>query len=155
MSCITPYYYVTLDKEGNKKMTCKSAIYTVNNTGTTITVADGATGQVPYGSIIRRYGQGVQLNGGSIQCCGSGYFDVDQHLIVTPTAAGPITVQLYQDSKPIEGTAITLNGEADTPLDLPIKALVRNCGCDCNTVLTTTINVSCTINNFSTVVEKL
>ena len=136
-------------------MTCKSAIYTVNNTGTTITVADGTTAQIPYGSIIRRYGQNVQLNGGSIQCCGSGYFDVDQHLIVTPTAAGPITIQLFQDSKPISGATATLEGEADTPLVLPIKALVRNCGCDCNSILTTTINADCTINNFATVVEKL
>lgn len=136
-------------------MTCKSAIYTTNNTGMTITVTDGTTAQVPYGSIIRRYGQSVQLNGGSIQCYGSGYFDVDQHLIVTPAAAGPITVQLFQDSKPIDGTTVTLNGEADTPLVLPIKALVRNCGCDCNSILTTTINASCTINNFPAVVEKL
>ena len=146
-------YYVTHDKE--EIMTCKSAIYTTNNTGTTITVTDDIPVQVPYGSIIRRYGQGVQLNGGSIQCCGSGYFDVDQRLIVTPAAAGPITVQLYQDGRPVEGASITLDGVLNTPLVLPIKALVRNCGCDCNSVLTTTINGSCVINNFPVVVEKL
>lgn len=136
-------------------MTCKSSIYTINDTGTTVTITNDVPVQVPYGAIIRRFGQSVQSQGGSIQCCGSGYFDVDQILVITPTAAGPITARLYQDDKPVRGAFITLNGEADTPLPLSIKALVRNCGCDCNSVLTTTIDGSCVINNFSAVVEKL
>ena len=136
-------------------MSCKSAIYTVNDTGTTVTITNDVPVQVPYGSVIRRYGQNVQLNGGSIQCCGSGYFDVDELLTVTPTAAGPITAQLYQDGKAIEGAFATLIGEAGIPLVLPIKALVRNCGCDCNSILTTTISASCVINNFPTRVTKL
>lgn len=136
-------------------MTCKSAIYTTNDTGTSVTVTNDVPVQVPYGAIIRRFGQSVQSQGGSIQCCGAGYFDVNQILTVTPTAAGPITARLYQDGQAIRGAFITLTGEADTPIALPIKALVRNCGCDCNSVLTTTIDGSCVINNFPAVVEKL
>ena len=155
MLYITPYYYVILDKEGNYKMTCKSAIYTTNDTGTTVTVTNDIPVQVPYGAIIRRFGQNVQSQGGSIQCCGAGYFDVDQILTVTPTEAGPITARLYQDDKPIRGAFMTLTGEANTPIALPIKALIRNCGCDCSSVLTITIDGSCVINNFPAVVKKL
>lgn len=136
-------------------MTCKSAIYTVNDTGASVTVTNDVPVQVPYGAIVRRFGQCVQSQGGSIQCCGAGYFDVNQTLVVTPVAAGPITAQLYQDGQAIRGAFMTLTGEADTPIALPIKALVRNCGCDCNSVLTTTISGSCVINNFPAVVEKL
>ena len=136
-------------------MSCKSAIYTVNDTGISITTTNSTPVQVPYGSVIRRFGQGVRLEGGSLQCNGLGYFDVDEHLIVTPVAAGPITVQLYQDGQAVRGASATLTGAVGVPLDLPIKALVRNCGCDCNIILTTTINGSCVVNNFPTVVKKL
>ena len=136
-------------------MTCKSAIYTTNNTGTSITVTNSIPVQVPYGAIVRRFGQCVQLQGDSIQCCGAGYFDVDQILTVTPTAAGPITARLFQDGQPVRGASITLTGALNTPIALPIKALVRNCGCDCDSVLTTTISGSCVVNSFSAVVEKL
>ena len=37
----------------------------------------------------------------------------------------------------------------------PITALIRNCVCNCGSVLTVRINASVTINNFATVVEKL
>lgn len=136
-------------------MTCKSAIYTTNDTGASVTVTNNIPAQVPYGAIIRRFGQCVQSQGGAIQCYGAGYFDVDQILTVTPAAAGPITARLYQDGKAVRGASITLTGEAGTPLPLPIKALVRNCGCDCDSVLTTTIDGTCVINNFPAVVEKL
>ena len=136
-------------------MTCKSAIYTTNNTGTSITVTNSIPVQVPYGAIVRRFGQCVQLQGDSIQCCGAGYFDVDQILTVTPTAAGPITARLFQDGQPVRGASITLTGALNTPIALPIKALVRNCGCDCDSVLTTTISGSCVVNSFPAVVEKL
>ena len=136
-------------------MTCKSAIYTTNNTGTSITVTNSIPVQVPYGAIVRRFGQCVQLQGDSIQCCGARYFDVDQILTVTPTAAGPITARLFQDGQPVRGASITLTGALNTPIALPIKALVRNCGCDCDSVLTTTISGSCVVNSFPAVVEKL
>ncbi len=136
-------------------MSCKSAIYTTNDTGTTVTTTNAVPVQVSYGSVIRRFGQNIRLEGGSLQCSGLGYFDVDEHLIVTPAAAGSITAQLYQDGQVIRGASATLTGEAGVPLVLPIKALVRNCGCDCNSILTTTINGSCIINNFPAVVKKL
>ena len=136
-------------------MSCKSAIYTVNNTNTPITITNDVPAQILFGSVIRRFGPGIQLDGGSIVCCGAGYFDTDILLTVTPTDAGPITAQLYQDGVAIPGAFSTLTGTAATPLVLPINALIRNCGYDCNSNLTLKIDGSCVVNNLSTVVEKI
>ena len=137
-------------------MSCKSAIYTSNNSGITITTTEGTFVQVPFGSIVRRFGNNIQLDGGSILCCESGYFDTKISITVTPAAASTITAQLYQNGNAIPGAlATTTVAATDTTITLPIIALVRNCGCDCNSVLTLGINASCIINNFATVVEKL
>lgn len=137
-------------------MTCKSAIYTVNNTNTAITVPADTTVQIPFGSVVRRFGPSVRLDGGSILCCGSGYFDTEISLTVTPTAATAITAQLYQDGVAISGAFATATpADAGSFVTLPITGLVRNCGCDCSSVLTVRVNASCTVNNFATVVEKL
>ena len=37
-------------------MSCKSAIYTTNDTGTTVTTTNAVPVQVSYGSVIRRFG---------------------------------------------------------------------------------------------------
>lgn len=137
-------------------MSCKSAIYTVNNSGTAVTVTNNIPVQVSFGSVIRRFGQSVQLDGGSILCCDSGYFDVEASLTVSPTAIGIITAQLYQDGVAVPGAFATAAATAaNNPVTLPITALVRNCGCNCGSALTIKVDASCTINNFATVVEKI
>ena len=137
-------------------MSCKSAIYTVNNTNISVTVPTNSTTQIPFGSVIRRFGQNVGLDGDSIICCGSGYFDVEASLTVSPTAIGSITAQLYQDGVAVPGAFATeAVSAANTPVALPITALVRNCGCNCSSTLTIRVDASCTLNNLATVVEKL
>ena len=137
-------------------MSCKSAIYTVNNTNTAITVGAGETAQVPFGSVIRRFGKYINLDGGSILCCDSGYFDAEISLTVSPTAATAITAQLYQDGVAVPGAFATATpADAGDPVSLPITALIRNCGCNCSSVLTIRVNASCTVNNLAAVIEKL
>ena len=137
-------------------MSCKSAIYTVNNTNTTITVGAGETAQIPFGSVIRRFGKYVNLDGGSILCYDSGYFDTEISLTVSPTAATAITAQLYQDGVAVPGAFATATPtDAGDPVSLPITALIRNCGCNCSSVLTIKVNASCAINNLAAVIEKL
>ena len=137
-------------------MSCKSAIYTVNNSGTTVTTTAGTFVQVPFGSIVRRFGDSIKLDGDSILCCNSGYFDVEISMSLTPTAAGTVTIQLYQDGVAVPGALSTITVPAvATTETFPITALIRNCGCNCGSVLTVRINASATINNFATVVEKL
>lgn len=75
---------------------------------------------------------------------------------LTPTAAGTVIIQLYQDGVAVPGALSTITVPAvATTETFPITALIRNCGCNCGSVLTVRINASATINNFATVVEKL
>ena len=73
-------------------MSCKSALYAAMQTPTAVAV----DGVIPLGSLIRRYGCDVALNGNSVNITGAGYYDVDASVTVTPTAAGTVTVTLYK-----------------------------------------------------------
>lgn len=136
-------------------MSCNSAIHTVNNTNQVVTTTAGNFVNVPLGSVVRRFGRNLGLDGNSIVCCGMGYYDCEASISLTPTAAGPITAQLFQDGVAVPGALATATGTAATTIALPITALVRNCGCDCNSTLSVRVNAPCTVNNLSLVVEKI
>lgn len=136
-------------------MSCNSAIYTSNQTNQVVTTTAGTFVQVPFGSILRRFGRNVNLDGGAINLFGSGYYDVECSLTVTPTDAGPITARILQDGM-LTGIEGTTTGTAAAPITLPLSSgLVRNCGCDCSTSLTLWIDAPCTITNCGCVVEKI
>lgn len=137
-------------------MSCNSAIYTVNASGVAITPPDGQFAQIPFGSVIRRFGKAVQLDGGSILCCGSGYYDVDIDANLVPTAEGEISIQLFQDGVAVPGTLKTITAAAAGDYILvPVDTLVRNCGCDCNSALTLGVNAACTVASLTATVEKV
>lgn len=136
-------------------MSCNSAIYTVNATNAAVTTTAGTFVQVPFGSVIRRFGRALRLDGGSILAAGSGYFDVAASITLTPTAAGPITVQMRQDGTAVPGLTATVTGAASSPITLPLNGLARNCGCDCNSTLTLWVDAPCELTNCSVVVEKI
>ena len=136
-------------------MSCNSAIYTVNNTNQVVTTVAGTFVTIPLGSVIRRFGRNLGLDGGAVVACGSVYFDCEASISLTPTAAGPITVQLFQDGIAVPGALATATGVAASTIALPITALVRNCGCNCNSTLSIRVNAPCTVNNLALVVEKI
>ena len=135
-------------------MSCKSAIYTANATNATVTTTAGTFVQIPFGSVIRRYGQSLGLDGGSILCCNEGYFDVEASLTYTPTAAGPVTIEFRQDGVAVPGLTASATGTAASPMNLKVSGLVRNCRGCCNSTLTAWVNAPGNITNFATVVEK-
>lgn len=133
-------------------MSCKSAIYTVNNSIPTL----AANALIPFGSIVRRFGPALDLNGNGIFAEGSGYFDVYVTITATPTAVGPVTIQLYQDGVAVPGALKTVYAAtANQPIGLDIHALIRNVGCYANSMLAVGISAEAAIDNFATVVEKL
>lgn len=136
-------------------MSCNSAIYTVNSTNQVVSTTAGTFVQVPFGSVVRRFGRSLGLDGGAIAACGSGYYDLECSLTLTPTAAGPITAQIRQDGTPTPGLTATTTGAADSPITLPLTGLARLCGCDCNSVFTLWVNAPCTVTNCACVMEKL
>ena len=130
-------------------MSCPSALYTVN---TNYSVVEGA--DVPFGNIVRRYGRNCQLNGGGISLIGGGYYDIESTFTFTPTGAGDVTVQFYQDGLGIPGAVATFAGTAGSAVTVPIICLVRNCGGSCNTTITASVSAAGVVNNFATKIEK-
>ena len=127
----------------------RSRIYTV---ATNVAVAENQSG--PFGAIIRRYGCNCQLDGAGINLIGAGYYDLEASLSFTPTATGPVTIQFFQDGVAVPGALATEQGTAAEPLNLSVVAAIRNCGCNCNTTLTYTIDAAGTINNLAVDVDK-
>lgn len=106
----------------------KAAIYTAN----TVDQLAAINGVLSLGSVVRRFGCNdcgnpiIDLAGNAITLNGSGYYDVDVSAVITPTAAGTVTLTLYQDGTPVPGaTASATVAAAATTVTLPIDALVR------------------------------
>ena len=118
-------------------MSCKSALYAAMQTPSAVAVG----GVIPLGSLIRRYGCYVSLNGNAVNITGgnqsAGYYDVDASLTVAPTAVGTVTVTLFKDGVAVPGaTASATAAAADDALDLNITALVRQVCCAAGSALT-------------------
>lgn len=132
-----------------------SAIYTVNSNA-----AIAANGTVPFGSIIRRFGQCVNLDGSDITVCGQGYYDVECSVTLLPVAAGNIGIQLYADGSPVPGANAQGVGAAGSPLNLFISSLVRQKCCGATSlslrlVTPTGVTTGATVQNCACVVEKI
>ena len=134
-------------------MGCKSAIYTANSTATVTAV--GST--IPFGSIIRRFGQNIDLSGTAINICGRGYYDVGISVTANATAAGTVTVTLFKDGVAVPGaTASASAAAAGDAVNLSIEALVREMCCDSTSTLTLVLTgAAATVTNVAAVVEKL
>ena len=103
----------------------RSAIYTVASN-----VSVAADGTIPVGSIVRRLGCGMGIEGDAITCCGMGYYEVTVSVTMSPDAAGVIGVRLYQDGTPVVGGMAMGTGTLNSPLPLSFTSLVRipQCG---------------------------
>lgn len=96
----------------------------------------------------------VSTDGTGINIIGAGYYDLESSLTFTPTATGPVTIQFYQDGMALPGATMTAQGTAAEPIGLYVTSMPRNCGCDCNSMITATVSAAGTANNFSTVIRK-
>lgn len=102
-------------------MSCKSALYAVMQTPTAVAV----DGVIPLGSLIRRYGCDVTLNGNAVNITGAGYYDVDASVTVALAAAGTVTATLFKDGVAVPGATASASGAAGAPVVLAFPALVR------------------------------
>lgn len=134
-------------------MSCKSAIYTAN-TGARV-VAVGAI--IPLGSIIRRFGCSVNLNGNGINLTDAGYYDISASITAAPIAVGTVTVTLFRNGVAVPGaTASAAVSTAGNPVNLSISALVREgCCADGGTLTLVLTGASSTVSNIALVVEKI
>lgn len=107
-------------------MSCNSAIYTANTTPQELL----GNAQIPFGAIVRRYGQNVNLDGFGITLCGKGYYKCDCSVTLEPTAIGNVSAQLYLNGEPYPGAIATgYSAAAGNPVNLSFPAIIRLYGC--------------------------
>ena len=133
-------------------MSCKSALYAAMQTPTAVAV----DGIIPLGSLIRRYGCDVALNGNAVNITGAGYYDVDASVTVSPAAAGTVTITLYKDGVAVPGATASETAAANGTVDLSIPALVRQVCCAAGSALTLVLTgAAATVNNVALRVQRI
>ena len=131
----------------------KSLIQTVNQS----TQAVASNSIIDLGSVIRRFGCNLRLNGNAIEVEGEGYYTIDANITLAPTTAGNVTVALYRNGVAITGATATGSvSTAGNPITLPIQTTIREgCGCDGGTSLTVVLVAGAsTVSNVAVRVEK-
>lgn len=139
-------------------------LYAVNTAAQTLAV--GAT--INMGSAVRRFGcvkgtstPSATVNGTTTTLSGCGrcpaYFDVAANFVVTPTAAGTVTITAFQDGVAIPGATATATVAASaTTVTLPIIFGVRlNTGVASSSITYVMTGAASTIASTAETVSKL
>lgn len=111
---------------------------------------------ITLGSTQRRYGCNCRLSGNGIEINGQGYYTIDADVSVSPTAAGPVTVAVYNNGVQIPGAIAYETGTAGDPTSLSINTTIRQ-GCCCDSADNITlvlIEGAGVVNNISVRVVK-
>ena len=105
----------------------KSLIQVSNQS--TQTVAEDSI--ISLGSVLRRFGCNCRLSGNAIEIIGSGYYTIDCAVTISPSAAGDVTVALYDNGVQIPGAIATGSVAAtDDFVTLPIVTTIRQMCCE-------------------------
>lgn len=132
-------------------MSCKSAIYAANTAAQT--TISGST--ISFGSVVRRYGRCLNLSGGNVVADESGYYDINTNFTFTASAAGNVTISLYEDGVLIPGAVQTATVTSASIYNLNVPAIVRKTCC-CESSITAIITgVAGVINNAAIKVERI
>lgn len=135
----------------------KAFMYATNTTQQTLT----GGGSVDFGNAIHGFGctgckRTVDVNGNNIVLNDSGYYVITIGATVTDSAAGTVTLQVYQDGTPIPGaiTAVNIAAANDAAsVAIPFGVKVSGCSSIITLVATTTAG-NVIISNVTTPVLK-
>lgn len=108
----------------------KSVIQIVNVTSQSVV----ENGTVNLGSIIYRFGPNLSTNNGALIITGTGYYGVEISATILPSAAGQVTMELYQNGVPITGASASIEASSTTvpvTLTLPPTMVKINYSGDC------------------------
>ena len=114
----------------------RSLIQTANQSNQTV----AANSIISLGSVQRRFGCNCRLSGNGIEIAGEGYYTIDANVSVSPTAAGAVTVALYENGVQIPGAITYTTGGVGTPISVSLSTTVRQ-GCCCDGV----DNITCVL----------
>lgn len=120
----------------------KAFMYATNTTQQTLT----GGGSVDLGNAIHGFGctgckKTIDVNGNNIVLNDNGYYDITIGATVTDSAAGTITLQVYQDGTPYPGAirAVDIAAANDAaPVSITFGVKVSNCSSIITLVATTT-----------------
>ena len=106
----------------------KSLIQVANQSSQTVAL----NSILSLGSTQRRFGCNCRLSGNGIELDGAGYYTVDANVTVAPTAAGTVTVALYNNGAQVPGAISSAStGTAGNPVNVTINTTIRQ-GCCCD-----------------------
>ena len=131
----------------------KSLIQTSNQSSQTVAI----NSIISLGSVLRRYGCNLRLSGNAVEVSGEGYYKIDCNVSVAPTAAGNVTIAIYNNGVQIPGAiAYGAVSTAGNPITLPVETTIRQgCCCDSADSLTVVLLAGAgTVQNISMRVEK-
>ena len=131
----------------------KSLIQTVNQSSQVV----ASNSIIDLGSVIRRFGCNLRLNGNAIEVNGEGYYKIDCNVTLAPTVAGNATIAIYKNGVALTGATATGSvSTAGNPITLPIQTTIREgCQCDGGTALTVVlVSGASTVSNIAVRVEK-
>ena len=129
----------------------RSLIQTSNQSAQAVAVG----GIIGLGSTLRRFGCNCRLSGNGIEVMGEGYYTIDANVSITPTAAGAITVALFQDGVQIPGAIALTTGTAAAPEAISIPTTIRLGCCDSSSTITCVLIAGAgTVNNIALRVVK-
>ena len=112
-------------------------------------------GVISLGSTVRRFGCNLHQSGDAIECAGCGYYTVTATVIAAPTAAGVVTVEMYQNGVAVPGAIASATvATADSLATLPLVGSVR-LACEETATLTFVLTEgSGTVENIAVRVQK-
>lgn len=135
-------------------MSCKSALY-AGNTGSSVVPVNG---EVPFGSVIRKYGNDIALSGNTVFLCDYGYYDVDVNITFTGNETGDAVFTIYQDGVPYPAATkkVTVTTAQTEFIGISIPAIIRNCTKCCKSAIKVIVTgIPVTVTNFGITVEKI
>ena len=129
-----------------------SLLYTYNGIAQTVPATDT---QLSLGTIIRRYGKCIDLNGTSINITGPGYYKITVIVNSTLTAAGSAAYKLSANNVQLASSIVTTTGAAEAQ-SVPLQAVVRiKCCGDTESITLSATGAASTVDAVSVIVEKL
>ena len=111
---------------------------------------------ISLGSVQRRFGCNCRLSGNAIELSGEGYFTVTAAITATPTAAGNVTVVLYENGVPVPGAIATGSVATGNSTTIPVVTTIRRtcCSVDASNLTFVLTAGEGVVDNISVRVEK-
>lgn len=111
-------------------------LYTFNTNSSTLT--SGSV--IPLGSVGRKAGTALNLNGNGISVSQNGYYEINATFTVLPSVSEAVTIQLYEDGVAIQGAKATVTTDAVTTI--PLTTIIRKYCCHTTANITAVLTTS-------------